>query len=95
MGEAAAPEPFLIALGALGLLSDAAASRPLVLSVEDAHWLDRPTADALAFVGRRVESDAIVLVVAIREGDESPLREAGLPELHLDGLAGEAAGRAT
>jgi DNA-binding CsgD family transcriptional regulator len=93
LGEAAMPEPFLIALGALGLLSDAAARRPIVLSVEDAHWLDRPSADALAFIARRVESDAVVLLVAIREGYESPLGEAGLPALRLDGLAGEAAGR--
>jgi DNA-binding CsgD family transcriptional regulator len=91
MAEGAAPELFLIALGALGLLSDAAADRPLLLSVEDAHWLDRPSAEVLAFVGRRVESDPIVLLAAIREGYESPLREAGLPELHLDGLSDEAA----
>jgi DNA-binding CsgD family transcriptional regulator len=91
MADAAAPEPFLIALGALGLLSDAAADRRLVLSVEDAHWLDRPSADALAFIGRRLESDAIAMVAAIREGYESPLLEAGLPELRLAGLGDESA----
>src|SRR5262245_8998182 len=93
MGQAAAPEPFAIALGALGLISDAAAGRPLVISVDEAQWLDRPTADALAFVARRVESDPIVVLIALREGYESPLREAGLPELHLEGLAPEAAVR--
>ena len=93
MGEGAVPAPFLIALGALGLLSDAAARRPLLLTIEDAQWLDRPTADALAFVARRVESDPIALLVAIREGYDSPLLEAGLPELHVDGLGDRAAGR--
>jgi DNA-binding CsgD family transcriptional regulator len=93
LGGAAAPEGFLIALGTLGLLSEAAAGRPLLLSVEDAHWLDRPTADALAFVARRLESDPVVLLVAIREGYESPLRERGLEQLHLDGLADAAAGQ--
>jgi DNA-binding CsgD family transcriptional regulator len=93
MGDGAAPAPFLIALGALGLLSDAAARRPLLLSIEDAQWLDRPTADALAFVARRVESDPIAMLVAIREGYDSPLLEAGLPESHVDGLGDQAAGR--
>jgi DNA-binding CsgD family transcriptional regulator len=91
MAPVAGAEPFLIGLAALGLLSDAAGGRPLALLLEDAHWLDRPTADALAFVGRRVDSDPIVLLAATREGYESPLLEAGLPELHVDGLAEEPA----
>ena len=93
MGEVTAPEPFMIALGVLGLVSDAAADRPLLISVEDAHWLDRPTADVLAFVGRRIESDPIVLLAALREGYDSPLSHAGLPELRLDRLTDEASGQ--
>ena len=93
MRHGTAPAPFLIALGVLALLGDAATGAPLLLRIDDAHWLDRPTAEALAFVGRRVEADPIVLMVAIREGYESPLRDAGLPELHLGGLADAAARR--
>lgn len=93
MGEGTAPEPFLIALGVLGIVSDAAADRPLLMSVEDAQWLDRPTADALAFVGRRIESDPIFLLAALREGYDSPLCQAGLSELHLDGLPYEPSAR--
>lgn len=91
LGDAAAPEPFLIALGVLGLLANAVGDTPLLLSIDDAHWLDRASADVLVFVGRRVEADPIVLLAAISEGYESPLRHAGLPALHLDGLAGDAA----
>jgi DNA-binding CsgD family transcriptional regulator/tetratricopeptide (TPR) repeat protein len=91
MTDAAAPDPFLIAMAALELLSDAAARSPVALIVEDVQWLDRPTADALAFVGRRVESDPIVLLAAIRDGYDSSLLEAGLPELRLDPLADGAA----
>ena len=90
MGEGTAPEPFMIALGVLGLVSEAAASRPLLMMAEDAHWLDRPTADVLAFVGRRIESDPIVLLAALREGYDSPLSQAGLPDLRLDRLSDEA-----
>jgi DNA-binding CsgD family transcriptional regulator len=89
MGEGTAPEPFMIALGVLGLVSEAAAGRRLLISVEDAHWLDRPTADVLAFVGRRIESDPIVLIAALRDGYDSPLSQAGLPELRLDRLTEE------
>ena len=47
-------------MAVLDLLSDVAGDAPLLVVVEDAHWLDRPTADVLAFVARRIESDPIV-----------------------------------
>ena len=37
----------------LGLLSEAAAERPLLCVVDDAQWVDRASAQALAFVARR------------------------------------------
>ena len=81
-----APEPFVIALATLHLLSDAAARAPLLLIVEDAHWLDRPTADVLTFVARRLEGDPVLMLVAIRDGYESPLDGVGLQELRVDRL---------
>ena len=78
----AAPEHFRIAMAALDLVSDVATDAPLLLVVEDAHWLDRPTSDALAFVARRIESDPIVLLAAIRDGYPSRARRgraAGAP----------------
>src|SRR5207344_3179132 len=87
MSEETAPEPFMIALAALAMLGDAAARAPLLLAVEDAHWLDRPTADVLAFIGRRLEADSIVLLATVREGYRSPLLEAGLPQLRLRRLS--------
>src|ERR671922_325334 len=82
----AAPERFRIAMAALDLVSDVATDAPLLLVVEDAHWLDRPTADVLAFVARRIESDPILLLAAIRDGYPSVLGETGLPERKLVGL---------
>ena len=84
--EEAAPEPFRIAMAVLDLLSDVAGDAGLLLLVEDAHWLDRPSADALAFVARRIESDPIVLLAAFRDGYRSVLVEAGLPEHEITGL---------
>src|SRR5215218_3340362 len=81
-----APEHFRIAMAALDLLSDVATDAPLLLVIEDAHWLDGPTSDVLAFVARRIESDPIVLLAAIRDGYPSVFGEAGLPEHKLVGL---------
>ena len=78
--DEAAPEHFRIAMAVLDLFSDLATAAPLLVVVEDAHWLDRPTSDVLAFVARRIESDPIVVLVAIREGYPSALGEVGLPE---------------
>ena len=84
--DEAAREHFRIAMAVLDLFSDVATAAPLLVVVEDAHWLDRPTSDVLAFVARRIESDPIVVLVAIREGYPSALGEVGLPEHRVVGL---------
>jgi predicted ATPase len=80
-----APERYRIAMAALDLVSDVAGDAPLLLLVEDAHWLDPPTADVLAFVARRIESDPVVLLAAARDGYPSALTDARLPEHRLAG----------
>ena len=77
------PEPFLIALAVLELLADAAAQQPILVIVEDAQWLDRPSSDVLAFVARRVNFEPILLLVAIREGLVSAFDAPGLLEWRL------------
>ena len=89
MDESSTPEPFLIGLAALELLSDAAAESSLVVLVEDAHWLDRPSADVLAFVARRLGSEPVVVLAALRDGYDTPL--SGLAELALGPLDDQAA----
>ena len=77
------PNPFLVGLAALGLLSEASEERPLLCVVDDAQWLDRASARALAFVARRLLAEKIALVFAARElGDAL----AGLPELRVEPL---------
>ena len=77
ISDADAPDLFLIGLAALGLIAETAADRPLLVAVEDAHWLDRPSLDVLTFVARRVEFEPVVMVFAEREGVSSALGEAG------------------
>jgi DNA-binding CsgD family transcriptional regulator len=81
-----APDPFLVGLAVLTLLSGVADERPLLCVVDDAQWLDRPSAHALAFAARRLMAEPVALVFAVREPCEA--RElAILPELTLEGLA--------
>jgi DNA-binding CsgD family transcriptional regulator len=85
-GSAAPPERFMIALAALNLIADAAASKPVLVVVDDVQWLDRPTQEVLAFVARRIGSDPVVLVGAGRSGGEGLLTSADLTELHVGEL---------
>jgi len=85
--EGPAEDPFLVALATLTLLADAAAATPILVAADDVQWLDRPSADALAFVARRLGSDPLVMVVGLREGEESPFEAAGIPELDLQPLS--------
>ena len=73
-------------MAALDLVSEIAADVPVLLIVDDAHWLDRPTADVLAFVARRIESDPVLLLAATRDGYAGGLADAGLPEHRVTGL---------
>ena len=66
LGEESAPERFRIALAVLDLLCDVATDAPLLLIAEDAHWLDQPTAEVLAFVARRLLAERVAVVVAMR-----------------------------
>ena len=78
-----APDRFLIGLAVLGLLSEVAVERPLVILVDDQQWLDRASAQALAFVARRLAAESVGLIFAAREPD-ADLAE--LPELVVEGL---------
>ena len=86
--DGSAPDRFLVGLAALSLLSETAAEAPLLCVVDDAQWLDRESAQALAFVGRRLLAEPIGMLFATREETEE-LR--GLPELAVEGLDGAGA----
>jgi DNA-binding CsgD family transcriptional regulator len=85
LSEGSAPDRFLLGLAVLSLLSEVSDKRPLICLIDDAQWLDQASAQALAFVARRMLADPIALVFAVREpGDSSDLD--GLPELTVGGI---------
>jgi DNA-binding CsgD family transcriptional regulator len=79
-----APDPFLLGLAVLTLLSDVAEERPLFCVVDDAQWLDQASAQTLEFVARRLAAEPVAMVFATREAEEHTLT--GLPELVVRGL---------
>ena len=84
----AGPPPARFAVGAatLGLLTRRAEDRPLAVLIDDAHLLDHLSAAALAFAARRLVADPILVMATLRSGEPSPLLQAGLPVLELEGL---------
>src|SRR5207244_3174968 len=81
--EGPAPDRFLVGLAVLSLLSEAAAPRPLVCLVDDCQWLDRASAQALAFAARRVQAEGVLLAFAAREPSQD---FEGIPGFDVEGL---------
>ena len=77
------PNPFLVGLAVLGLLSEAAEDGPLLAVIDDAQWLDAGSARALTFVARRLLMEKIALVFATRQLGSALTR---LPELRVEPL---------
>ena len=85
LSEGAPPDRFFVGLAVLGLLSEVAEDRPLLCVIDDAQWLDRASAQAMAFVARRLLVESVAIVLATREPSDE---FAGLPKLVLEGLRG-------
>src|SRR5580765_7790102 len=83
------PDRFFLGLAVLSLLSDVAEEQPLLCVVDDEQWLDRGSADVLAFVARRLGAESVGLIFAARAVSDDL---AGLPELVVPELSEAEAG---
>lgn len=85
--------PHRAALLALDSVTTCPPGEAVLLVVEDAQWLDRPTWEALAFIGRRFQFDPVLALIAMRDSAETARRlaVAGLPEFPLGPLSAAAA----
>ncbi len=88
-------ERLAVYLATLGLLAACAEDGPLLCLIEDAHWVDAVSADAMTFAARRTHAEAIAMVFTARTGTAFPAE--GIPELAVpplpDGAARELLGR--
>jgi DNA-binding CsgD family transcriptional regulator len=88
-----APDRLLTGMAVLTLLSDLSKASPVLVIVDDAHWLDRGSLDALAFAGHRLDTEPVVLLLGARGSAPPAGFDRGLPELHLKPLPTTEAGR--
>jgi DNA-binding CsgD family transcriptional regulator/tetratricopeptide (TPR) repeat protein len=91
IGPPVAGDRFTICAATLSLIATAAEEQPLLVIVDDAQWVDAPSAEALLFAARRLEGEAIAILIASRTGGSGLFERAALPELALEGLGFEAA----
>ena len=68
MSDSIEVNPFFAYLAALELLADSSGQTPVLVCLDDLHWMDRPSIDAFAFVSRRIVSERVVVLCASRPG---------------------------
>ncbi|HEX8004954.1 MAG TPA: AAA family ATPase [Trebonia sp.] len=91
LAPSAHADRLLISAAVLGLLAAAAEDHSVLCVVDDAHWVDRPSAEALVFTARRLRAERLAILFGAREGEVSQFEAAGLAELTLLGLDQESA----
>jgi len=84
-------ERFAVGAATLSLLAAHAETWPTLVLVDDAHSLDRSSAEALLFALRRLLAEPLAAIVTVREGEPSLLDGADLPPLRVGGLDPDAA----
>ncbi|MEU6066896.1 LuxR family transcriptional regulator [Streptomyces sp. NPDC047082] len=70
LADAGEPNPYAVCAGALGVLTAAGEERPLLVVVDDLHWVDPSSRQVLQFVARRLTTERVALVMATRTGTD-------------------------
>jgi DNA-binding CsgD family transcriptional regulator len=77
----------LLGAAVLGLLTQAARTRPQLLLLDDVHWADEVSLRALMFALRRLDRDPVGAVLALRDVDVPAVTRADFAVLHPSRLA--------
>ena len=91
MSEPAPSDSLLLAVATLALLADSAGKLPLMVAVDDAHWLDSHSAEVLGLVARRLGPEPVMLLMAVRDGYETRLLDIGAAEVQVNELDDQSA----
>jgi DNA-binding CsgD family transcriptional regulator/tetratricopeptide (TPR) repeat protein len=91
LGPVVPGDRFTASAATMSLLAAAAEEKPLLVVVDDAHWLDAASADALLFAARRLAADSVAFLFAVREREAHAFHGTALEDLQLRGLEREAA----
>jgi DNA-binding CsgD family transcriptional regulator len=75
-----APNRRAIALAVLGLLRVLAGEQPVLVAVDDAQWVDGPSAAALEFALRRLGPEPVGLLAAVRGDSDAGTLQAAFPQ---------------
>ena len=86
LAEGPRPDGLLIGLATLSLLSEAGEAQPLLCVIDDAQWLDRASAQAMALAARRLQVDRVAVVFGVRTPTQRD-ELTSLPTIDLVGLS--------
>jgi DNA-binding CsgD family transcriptional regulator len=85
LGPPTPGDRFAVAAATLSLFAAAAEESPVLAVVDDAHWLDTPSREALLFAGRRLGSEGVFVLLGMR--DREWTSSSGLDTIELRGLS--------
>lgn len=87
------PDRLVVANATLDVLRRAAAVQPILIIMDDLHWLDRASSTVLALVARRLADSNVGMIGATRRGEDDFFEHAGLSELNVPPLEPTAASK--
>ncbi|GGK67945.1 LuxR family transcriptional regulator [Sphaerisporangium melleum] len=85
------PDRLVVSNAAVLWLRSVAAETPLLIIIDDLHWVDRASAEVLGFVARRLVGSPIAFLGACRTAERGFFSGGGLSEMTLPPLAADAA----
>ena len=89
---ARAVDPLSVGVATLGVLAGLARRKPVLVVVDDLHWVDESSRSALLYAGRRLDGIRVAMVLAARTGEAPESDIVGLPLIELGGLRKRDAG---